>query len=184
MKIAVGSLNPVKINAVKEVFTQFYPNAEVVGVKPEPGVSEQPFGLEETIRGAVQRAESALKHGSIGIGIEAGLIEIPYSEVGFLDIHFCVIADHERTTIGSSTGFEYPSIIISQAKGGMDVGRAMEELSGIKGIGRKKGAVGYLSDGVLTRKELCRQAILAALIPRMWTHRCERKNILYRADLR
>lgn len=166
MKIAVGSLNPVKINAAEEVFTQFYPDTEIIGVSFETGISEQPLGLEETVRGAVERAESALEYGSIGVGIESGLIEIPYSEVGFFDVHFCAIKDHERTTIGSSAGFEYPPTIIARAKSGTDVGIAMKELTGVDDIGRKQGAVGYLSDGVLTRKKLCRQALLAALIPR------------------
>lgn len=32
--------------------------------------------------GAIKRAGEAFKHGDIGIGIEAGLIEIPFTETG------------------------------------------------------------------------------------------------------
>lgn len=169
MRIVVGSLNPVKIDAAREVLLQFYPDAEVSGIEGEPGVSNQPFGLEESVTGAVKRAKQALLHGDIGVGLEAGLIPVPYSASGYLDIHFSAISDGVLTTIGSSSGFEYTAQIIEEIKKSRTVGDVMGAISGIRDIGQKQGAVGFLSNGMLTRFELSKQAVLAAMIPRRWS---------------
>lgn len=167
MQVAVGSTNPVKIEAVREVLSRFYADLRVVGVEVDPRVSGQPMGMEETISGAINRAEAALKHGELGVGIEAGLIEVPHTETGYLDVQFCAITDGRILTIGSGPGFEYPPQVIDEVKKGRTIGEAMEALSGIKDIGRKEGAVGFLSKGHLTRLELTKEAVLAAMIPRM-----------------
>ena len=53
MKIAVGSENPVKINAVKHAFKLVWPKKkwEVIGVKVTSGVSDQPMSDVESIKG-------------------------------------------------------------------------------------------------------------------------------------
>ena len=64
LRIAVGSLNPVKVNAVRLSFAEAYPGHKieakgVPGVKS--GVADQPEGEEETRRGAVNRALAAAR---------------------------------------------------------------------------------------------------------------------------
>lgn len=72
--IVIGSVNKDKINALKE-------NTEytVIGVNVESGVSEQPYGIEETHNGAKNRAMNAYKehslNGDIFIGIESGILK-------------------------------------------------------------------------------------------------------------
>ncbi|MGD6950116.1 DUF84 family protein, partial [Bacillus mobilis] len=72
MKIIIGSKNPAKIGAVEAIFNES--GIEVDSVDVPSGVSDQPFTDDETIKGAVQRAELALKEGGgdIGIGLEGG----------------------------------------------------------------------------------------------------------------
>jgi inosine/xanthosine triphosphatase len=183
MKAAVGSKNPVKIEAVRGVLSRVFIDIEVLGVEVDPKVSRQPFGLEETLNGAINRANQAVKHGELGVGIEAGLVEVPHSKTGYFDIQFCAITDGEFTTIGSGSGFEYPPLVIKEVEKGRTIGGVMEELSGIKDIGRKEGAVGFLSNGHLTRLELTKQAVLAAMIPRLWRKNGKGKDTLYKAAL-
>ena len=57
--IAVGSTNPVKIGAVRGVTERIVPGVRVEGIAVDSGVSDQPWGDEETIRGAVARARAA-----------------------------------------------------------------------------------------------------------------------------
>ncbi|RLI40639.1 inosine/xanthosine triphosphatase, partial [Candidatus Bathyarchaeota archaeon] len=53
MKVAVGSANPVKIQAVREVFQEvFGEKVEITSVKVDSGVPTQPF-KEDTIKGAL-----------------------------------------------------------------------------------------------------------------------------------
>lgn len=50
MKVAVGSENPVKIQAVAEAFEKVWPKKkfEVIGTKVPSGVSDQPMSDEES----------------------------------------------------------------------------------------------------------------------------------------
>ncbi|MFX1362704.1 MAG: DUF84 family protein, partial [Promethearchaeota archaeon] len=58
-------------------------------------------------------------------------------------------------------------IIEGVIKKNLEIGEAMENLTGIKDIGKRKGAVGHLTQGILLRKELTEQSILMAMIPRI-----------------
>lgn len=74
MRVAIGSKNPAKINAVKNVFKD-----EIISVDAESGVSEQPMSDEETIKGAINRAIQAAELGEaeIGIGLEGASSKLP-----------------------------------------------------------------------------------------------------------
>ncbi|WP_456474179.1 inosine/xanthosine triphosphatase [Candidatus Pyrohabitans sp.] len=167
MRIAVGSTNPVKVKAVEEVLRAFYPEAEVFGVEVDSKVKAQPLGMEETVHGAVNRAREALEHGELGVGIEAGLVEVPFTLTGYMDVQFCAISDGEVITLGAGSGFEYPPQVAREVLRGRTVGEVMEELSGIANIGRRGGAIGFLSHGKLSRRELTKQAVLMAMLPRI-----------------
>ncbi len=165
MKVVVGSTNPVKIKATKNVFKKFFKNVEVFGVNVKS--KKQPIGMKETIEGAISRAEQALKFGDVGVGIEAGLVEIPYTKTGYFDIQFCAIKDKDLLTLGCGMGFEYPKVVIEEVLKGKEVGEVMEKISGIKEIGKKMGAIGFLSKGLIDRVSLTEQAVLSALLPRI-----------------
>ncbi len=166
MKVAVGSKNPVKLNAVKSVFRKFYRGAKVFGVAVESGVSKQPIGARETIRGAKNRALAAFRQSKadLGVGIEAGLVRFG---ARFLDVQFCAIADEKRVTLGCGPGFEYPGFVIKEVVKGKEIEEVVEKISGIKNIGEGVGAVGFLSRGVTNRTKLTEQCVLMALLPRI-----------------
>ena len=168
MRVAVGTENPVKVAAVENVFRRVYENIEIAveGRKVGSGVPEQPFGAE-TIQGAVNRAKNAYKAGEdydFGVGIEAGLSDV---EGHVLDIQFCAIYDPLWTTIGCGSGFQYPPAVLAEVLAGRSVGDVMSELAGVPELGKKDGAIGYLSRGILTRTQLTEQSVLMALIPRI-----------------
>ncbi|MEM3506886.1 MAG: inosine/xanthosine triphosphatase [Candidatus Bathyarchaeia archaeon] len=173
MLIIVGSDNPVKVNAVKNVFKSFFgEKLRVKGVKVELNLPKQPIGLKQTIEGAIKRAKFALdfeKNVDYGIGIEAGLIEVPYTISGYMDQQITAILDKElRLTIGASSMFELPKSIIDEIiKSNNEMEKIIEEFFGIKDIGKKQGAIGYFSYGKINRLKLTEQSVIMALIPRM-----------------
>lgn len=168
MKVIVGSQNPVKINAVKNVLEKIYGETEVTGIDVESEVSDQPFGKDETIQGAVNRAKNAYSDEfDISVGIESGLIEISNSITGYIDLQWCAIFDGKRTTLGVSSGFEYPPLVIEEVLKGVEVGDVMDKVTGVDNLGHKQGAVSYLSKGMLDRTENTEQCVLTAMIPRM-----------------
>ena len=57
--------------------------------------------------------------------------------------------------------------LAQMVESGMEVGEAMEKLSGIKEIKRGMGAIGFLTKGLLDRVEFNSQAVMMAMVPRI-----------------
>lgn len=166
LRIRVGSSNPVKIDGVRRVFTRLYDKIEIEGVEVETGVPQQPRE-DDVIKGAMNRARSAIGSADIGVGIEAGLL---WDEVvqWYFDVQYCVIVDSSgRATIGHGPGFWYPPEVIDWVEKGLSVNDAMHKVTGIEKIGHTTGAVGYLSKNAMDRTRLTETAVLAAFIPRI-----------------
>lgn len=171
MMVAVGSSNPVKGRAVERTFSKFY-KVSVVLIEVQSEVPPQPIGLEVTIRGAVSRAKNAMDRCSsadFGVGIEAGLIPVPGTASGYLDQQFAAIVDRTGTvTLGGGPSFEYPRTIVSRViDEGIEVGTAMDQLTGVEELGKKQGAIGFFSKGHMDRTSLTEHAVLMALLPRV-----------------
>ncbi|MGI5965203.1 MAG: inosine/xanthosine triphosphatase [Candidatus Methanomethylophilaceae archaeon] len=164
LDVAVGSVNPVKVEAVRNVMERIYGSVRVTAVEVRTGIPEQPFE-SETRRGAIKRAELALGSHRLSVGIEAGVFE---REEGLFDIQYCAVLDSDGTlTVGTGPGFLYPESIAELVRNGYTVSQAVSELYGESDIGRKKGAVGMLSNGLLDRRTLTEQAVTVAMIPRI-----------------
>ena len=185
MQIVVGSNNPVKIQASKEIFQEFFEGVRVFQMSIDPEVPSQPFSLNQIISGAYNRAKNSIERfiryyetsADFGIGIEAGIAKIDIEGTlhkqarnlchpPFVDIQVCVIMNHlYKFSIGYGSGFAYPETIIEGVKEGKSVGALMSDYTGIPELGRKHGAIGFLTKMFLDRKALTKQAVLAALVP-------------------
>jgi len=166
LKVRVGSTNRVKVDAAKRAFAGVFRRVQVRGVEVPSKVSAQPFE-EETIDGAVARARSAIDGADYGVGIEAGLFWDEGAK-DYLDVQYCAVADKGGVvTIGHGPGFAYPKAVIEAVKRGETVGEAMEAFTKVKNIGRRIGAIGWLTEGVMDRTRLTEAAILMALVPRV-----------------
>ncbi len=167
LRVAVGSKNPSKIKAVKSVFERIFSfPVEIIPKDVNSGVPPQPKN-EETVRGALNRAKNAMKDEDYSVGIEAGLFWESVMEE-YVDRAYCVIIDsYGHTTFGHSGGFTYPSRVIEMVEKGMEVGEAMEIMSGIEKIKEGMGAIGYLSNSLISRAEFNAQAVLMAMVPRV-----------------
>lgn len=163
--ISVGSLNRVKVEAVRNVMERIYGEVRITAVDAKSGVPDQPFG-EQTRQGAENRARGALGDHQMSVGIEAGVFEFPD---GLYDIqHCCILSKDGRITYGQGSGFRYPDDVAGLVRSGSTVGDAFDTLFGSEGIGKKAGAVGMLSRGLLDRLTLTEQSVTAAMIPRIW----------------
>lgn len=170
MLVAVGTSNRIKIEAAKEVFDHFYKNVRVVNVSLN-NLPSQPITLHGTVDGAVTRAKTALgmiKDAEIGVGIEAGLMEIPSTNT-YLNVQFAAVIDrNDRLTIGSSPGFQLPDevakmVLIER----IEVDKAVEFLYDIKDIGESRGIIDLMTKGAMSRKELIVNALIMAIAPRI-----------------
>ncbi len=164
--VNVGTDNPVKVRAVRRVLTDVFDRVRVTGVAVSTGVPEQPIDHQAAV-GAMNRARAALGEGDLGVGIEAGLIWD--ASVGdYLDVQYCAIVDRGgRVTLGHGPGFENPPAVVARVKAGRTVSEAMTELTGVRDIGSKFGAIGYLTERRMDRDTLTEAAVLMAMVPRI-----------------
>jgi inosine/xanthosine triphosphatase len=168
MKVIVGSKNPVKIKATENILEKIYGEVDVTGIDVDSEVPDQPFGKEQTIQGAINRAKNAYSNDfDLSVGIESGLMEIPNSITDYIDLQWCAIFDGDKITLGVSAGFEYPPLVIEEVLKGKEVGEVMDKVTGVDNLGQKTGAVSYLSKGMLDRTENTEQCVLTAMIPRI-----------------
>lgn len=166
MKVAVGSTNPVKVEAVRRVW-RLIGDAEIIPVGVESGVSRQPRGMEETYRGAYNRAVRAREavNADYGVGVEAGLVEAP-TPTGWADVQVAVVVDRAGVVgVGFSPAFEPPRVWLERLSRGDTLGEVAAEHLSRSDIGRVLGVIGYLTRGMVTRQELTYYAVLMAVIP-------------------
>lgn len=168
MKVVVGSKNPVKLQATRNVLEKIYTELEIQAIDVDSEVPDQPIGLKTTVQGAINRAKNAFYSDfDLSVGIESGLLEVPHSITGYLDLQWCAIYDGEKITLGVSAGFEYPPMVIEQVLGGREVGDVMDQVTGVDKLGQKTGAVSHLTQGMLDRTGNTEQCVLMAMVPRM-----------------
>jgi inosine/xanthosine triphosphatase len=164
--VAVGSSNPVKVAAVREVLRFIAPEAIVAGVGVESGVPEQPWGDEETIRGARTRALAAREalSAELGIGIEGGVVR---NDDGTL--RTCawavVVGEGGREGVGGSLAMPLPEPVAVLVRAGLELGSAMDAVAGTRDVKYGAGAVGVLTAGLVDRQEAYEVIVAYALAP-------------------
>ena len=168
MKVCVGSKNKTKIDAVKEALLLYdeYKGAKVVGVDVLSGVPEQPMSLSEIMRGSHNRAKRAFVNCDISVGVESGLMKVPRTESGYMDVSAVSIYDGEKIYTGFSPGIQLPKrvIDISLSKGiGLSPACKEAGITKKKNIGRHEGFVGLLTGGRITRKEYTKYGFIMAM---------------------
>ena len=142
-----------------------------IPVEVPSGVLPQPSTLEETIRGALNRATNALRlvpEAEEGVGIESGLTKLPIMDV-YVDVTVAVIVDRGgRASVGLSPAFQVPPTLAEFAlRNGKDLSEAVREALGIADIGRREGLIGLLTRGAVVRRDLNEYAVTMALVPRL-----------------
>lgn len=168
MKIKVGSKNKTKVEAVAEVLgkSKLFVGANVVGVEVVTEEFGHPKNLKATIEGAMDRAKQAFVDCNYSFGIEGGLMEVPYSKSGFMEVAACAIYDGKQFHLGLSPGCEWPKKVTELIFKGLDGSQAMKEVGITKAVkvGAAEGAIWHLTKGQINRKEYNKAAVLMALI--------------------
>ena len=163
--VAVGSLNPVKVGAVRAVCASLWPDARVEGVSVSSGVADQPFGDDETTRGAAARAAAARSAlgADLGVGLEGGVVD-----AGGL-MRTCawaaIVDARGQRGVGGSLAMPLPGSVAALIREGVELGHAMDRLIGEHDTKRGKGAVGILTGGRVDRQRAYEIIVTYALAP-------------------
>jgi len=166
IRIIVGSKNPVKIEAVKNTFSKYFKNIEIIGINVESKVPDQPKSDEETIKGAINRATHCLlkdNEAAFGIGMEGGLERIGDNLYAFAWI--AIKSGEGKIGLGRTASFALPPRIRKLIESGKELGEADDIVFGIQDSKQKMGAIGLLSKGKLDRQKLYEQGVICALSP-------------------
>ncbi|WP_070120547.1 DUF84 family protein [Bacillus marinisedimentorum] len=152
MKIAIGSTNPVKAEAVREVFG--HEANKFIELHAVSGVSAQPFGDEETAQGAINRAKACLEKSDadLAIGLEGGVTDTKH---GMFVCNWGAISDRSgKILIASGARFLLPEEVSEKVKEGRELGEVMDWFTKRKNIRKKEGAIGIFTNGLVTRQEM------------------------------
>ena len=165
--ILVGSKNPVKISCTEDAFTRAFNKSFLVeGINAASGVPKQPIGDQQTLQGAINRAQNSKEvfpEANYWVGIEGGVDE---DEVGMYAFAWIYILDANGKSSQSKTGtFYIPTAVAKLVKEGMELGMADDEVFNQENSKHQGGSVGLLTHGIVERNEYYRQAIILALIP-------------------
>jgi inosine/xanthosine triphosphatase len=164
--IAVGSTNPVKFNAVRAVLEPLAPQAKFARVAVASTVADQPFGDDETIRGAIARATAAriALAADLGVGIEGGVVEQPDGAM-----HTCawaaIVNADGVTGVGGSLSMPLPNAVAAMVRNGTELGHAMDALIGATNTKHAQGAVGILTGGLVDRQRAYEIILSYAIAP-------------------
>ena len=169
MKIGVGSKNNTKVNAVKELLLDYpmFNDAEVVGVSVKVEEFGHPKSLDETVAGAVDRAKQACIDNDYGFGIEGGLMAVPQTKSGYMEVAACAIFDGKQIHLGLSEACEWPKAAIDGILNkGLDGSQAMKDagLTGDEKIGEQAGFISVVTKGRLNRTDFNKSAVRMALL--------------------
>ena len=166
IEIAVGSTNPSKVGAVEMAAEKYLPNVTVLPSEAESGVPEQPWGDDQTLEGATNRAYGAIRllGSDIGIGIESGVHEGPGGRL-FAVSWAVAIDQHDRIGVGASERFPLPAQVADRIRSGNDeLGALIDDmLPNTAGRAKLVGAVNVITASRRDRLDLLTVAVIHAL---------------------
>jgi len=166
-KVIIASKNPVKVNATKRAFESVFPaeNFEFIGLQVPSFVSDQPMSDEETLEGAINRAENAKlarKEADFWVGIEGGI------ETNGIDMDafgWMIILSGSQVGQARSCTFPLPPYVAKAVIAGQELGHVNDAFFKMHNSKQGGGAVGSLTNNLVTRMDLYVQPLILALIP-------------------
>ncbi|HQU74442.1 MAG TPA: inosine/xanthosine triphosphatase [Calditrichia bacterium] len=166
-KIAVASLNPVKIRAAQQGISEIFPERrfQAGGLAVPSGVSDQPMNDAETYQGAYNRLvrlREAVSDARFWVAIEGGVEELDHGLSAFAWI---LISDGKRLGRSRTGSFFLPSEVSEMVRSGVELGHANDAVFSKHNSKQSGGAIGILTHGVLDRTGLYRHAVLLAMVP-------------------
>ncbi|MEQ8703196.1 MAG: inosine/xanthosine triphosphatase [Phaeodactylibacter sp.] len=170
IKVVVASLNPVKQAAVQQAFKKAFPDLRlsITGVDVPSGVRDQPLTDSETLLGArqrAQRAQQAHPHADFWVGLEGGVANA--QGLGMQAFGWMCVRTDSREYSARSASFPMPRKVIASIEAGEELGPVMDALFEEHNTKHKGGAVGLLTNGLVSREALYIQPLIFALIPFM-----------------
>jgi inosine/xanthosine triphosphatase len=168
-RAAVGSTNPAKVEAVRRTVGRFAPECVVIAVDVASGVGDMPLGDEAIRAGALARARAALDRTDveIGFGLEGGAILD--GDRAWLTAHVVALTRDGQLGEAAWGRMLLPRVAAERIRAGEELGDIIDDLFDRNESKRQTGAVGLLTEGVVTRTDAFADLVAMACAP--WLHR-------------
>lgn len=170
LRLAVGTTNPAKVEAVERTLDEYEPTT--IPVPVDSGVAEQPRSVAETVEGAENRARRALEateKADLGVGLEGGVAHLEMTP-GLSLIMWAAVTDGETRYRASGPSIQLPETVATRVRAGEELGPVMDELLGMEGLAEDEGAIGVLTGGLTDRTRALGEAIACAAGPFLTDH--------------
>lgn len=166
-KVIIGSKNPIKVESTYTAFSKIFPEEIFTfeGVNSSSQVSDQPMSDEETFQGATNRANKAKQNypnAEYWVGIEGG---ISYHEGDMEAYAWVVVLSKSQQGKARTASFVLPKKIQVLVEEGVELGVADDIVFDRENSKQQNGAVGILTNDLITRATYYEQAAILALIP-------------------
>lgn len=168
MKVLIATKNPGKVEGAKRALNHYFKDIEIVGVKAESNVSEQPVGIE-TYQGALNRVDNLIKFAKENnmkadfyMAIESGIV----SELGFWSIANIAVVKNAKGQmgVGSSASFPVPKKYVDRIIK-ETLGNVMDDIFNETDLRSSTGGIGILTKDVISRIDINTHAFIMALTP-------------------
>lgn len=148
-------------------FEKMFPQAayDLKAVDVPSGVSVQPEGDEEMLRGAQNRAEAArnlIPDADYWVGVEGGTED---NGVDMQAYAWVVVLSPSGVGKGRTGAFYLPKAIADLVRQGIELGEADDIYFGRSNSKQANGAIGLLTGDVIDRAQYYEHAVIMALIP-------------------
>lgn len=167
--ILVASTSPAKVDAVRRAADRiaavdsFFRDAtlrtiDVTGIAPR-----MPMTDHETLEGARVRAQAASRGATppfLAVGLEGGLSSDPLVTL----TTWAAVTDGTRWGFGAGGRIVLPDAVLAQVRAGRELGDVIDEIAGA-GTRSTRGAWGWLTRDLVSRRQALLTATLAALAP-------------------
>lgn len=182
MVVAIGSLRPPKVEAVRTVVSRVAPfmgfdagEIEYYARDVQSGISAMPMTMQEIMQGAYNRAHdlqmtlrSEGKPADFFIGLEGGVFRRVFlGNEGTLYLQSWVyVADNEKGFFGSSPAITVPERIAAELRfDNKELGDVIDKYSAEENTREKGGAYATFTRGLLQRQNVFELALICALAP-------------------
>jgi inosine/xanthosine triphosphatase len=136
------------------------------GISVPSGVADQPMTQEETLKGAIQRAENAkqeISDADFWVGIEGGVATINEEMEVFAWIY--ILSKSGNSGKSRTANFYLPPKIQKLVAQGIELGTADDMVFKQENSKQKGGSVGILTNGNIDRTNYYQTSVILALIP-------------------
>ncbi|MGH3428702.1 MAG: DUF84 family protein [Pseudonocardiaceae bacterium] len=165
MLLAVGSRNPVKVEASRLGFATFWPDLDwaVTACASPSGVRDQPMSDDEARDGATSRAHHALRAAAadFGVGLEGGLHR--HGTHWFNSGWAVVVSKSGLVGVATTIRMAVPARLMEHVERGCELGVACDLVFGAKNSKQDAGHYGLMTAGLIDRTSAFRDAVVAAI---------------------